>query len=809
MVRWLAGPTVVVWATTALAQTATVRVDAAHPRGPVSRYLTGACLEDVNHEVYGGLYSQMLFGESFQEPATPWPVAGFAAYGGQWTAHDGQVDGDAGLGPKLVADRPPVAAGTVGVDVLLPGPDAGNAGLVVGVAHAGEGADAFDGYEVSLDAAAHRLRLGRHRHDYRLVAEVPCDVVPDRWASLSVTLTPTAVDVAVDGRPVLHRDDPDRPTAAGTFGLRLWQRPARYRHLFVATPDGRRTDVPLAATPAAVTVSGAWTPVASGSAVLAADGSADRPFVGGQSQRLTFVRGTGEAGIANRGLNGRGLSVVAGRSYDGCLWLRGGGDGSVSLESRDGTRRYAAARLAPGAADWRRADFALTPAETDADAQFAVRLTSPGTVTVGYAFLQPGEWGRYHGLPVRRDVVDALVDQGVTLLRYGGSMVNAAGYRWKDTVGPRDRRPPYRGTWYPYASNGWGMGDFLDLCDAAGILPVPDLNADESPADVADLLDYANGPADGPWGRRRVSDGHPKPYGLTHLEIGNEERVDDDYYAKFAGIAAAVWGRDPRVVLVVGDFEYADPITDPDHLTGATSGIPSMDAHRKVLALAKRYGAEVWFDVHVWTDRPPASRPLDVLPTYVDAIDRLAGGARHRVVVFELNANHHGQGRAVANAQAIVRAERDGRLPVVCSANCLQPDGQNDNGWDQGLLFLNPEKVWLQPPGYVARMISRGYQPVRLDCTATGGLEAAAAGSDDGKTVVVQVVNVTAEAVTADVQLDGFTRTRPTVAVEQLSASGNAANTAAEPARVVPVASDEPAGPHRFPPRSFTVLRFR
>ena len=51
---------------------------------------------------------------------------------------------------------------------------------------------------------------------------------------------------------------------------------------------------------------------------------------------------------------------------------------------------------------------------------------------------------------------------------------------------------------------------------------------------------------------------------------------------------------------------------------------------------------------------------------------------------------------------------RDGRVPICTSANGLQPDGQNDNGWDQGLLFLNTSQVWLQPPGYAAQMFSHG-----------------------------------------------------------------------------------------------------
>ncbi len=57
----------------------------------MSRYLTGACIEDVNHEIYGGIYSQMIFGESFQEPAPAPAIAGFKNLGGRWLVVDDGV----------------------------------------------------------------------------------------------------------------------------------------------------------------------------------------------------------------------------------------------------------------------------------------------------------------------------------------------------------------------------------------------------------------------------------------------------------------------------------------------------------------------------------------------------------------------------------------------------------------------------------------------------------------------------------------------------------------------------------------------
>jgi hypothetical protein len=94
-----------------------------------------------------------------------------------------------------------------------------------------------------------------------------------------------------------------------------------------------------------------------------------------------------------------------------------------------------------------------------------------------------------------------------------------------------------------------------------------------------------------------------------------------------------------------------------------------------------------------------------------------AEGAKHRVVIFEFNADNHDHRRALANALAIQALQRDGRIPIAASANCLQPDGQKGNGWDQGLLFLNPSQVWLQPPGYVTQMYARNYLPLCVSAT--------------------------------------------------------------------------------------------
>jgi alpha-L-arabinofuranosidase len=203
--------------------------------------------------------------------------------------------------------------------------------------------------------------------------------------------------------------------------------------------------------------------------------------------------------------------------------------------------------------------------------------------------------------------------------------------------------------------------------------------------------------------------------------------------------------------------------------------------------------------------------------SYIDALEKLAEGAKHRVVIFEFNAGNHSLRRALANAAAINLVERDGRIPIATSANCLQPDKQNDNGWNQGLLFLDPSQVWLQPAGYVTQMYSRNYLPNLLQCGVTGAkdtLDVSAKRSDDGRTLVLQVVNPTGKAIPTPIHLAGFVPKESVAQITELSGALDARNTAAHPRAIVPQsrpwkhALKNGDTSYTFPPYSVTVLRW-
>jgi hypothetical protein len=450
------------------AQDATVHIDAGRELHRVSPLLTGACIEDVNHEIYGGLYSQMLFGESFQEPA-PLPQAeDFTTHGEAWRIAEGNAVSPRGDGNKLIADAPRVTDGEVSVKVRFDDRASGNAGLIVRVDHAKRGADAFYGYEISLDPENQRIRLGRHRNDWRLLRELPCEVPIGEWIDLRVVFSSTRLTVYSNGERRLEFDDTNPGALVdGLVGVRQWQLSASFRDLRVSKGKNDAVELPFVAVQGAEAkaVSGMWRAVVDG-----AEGEFrlidERPFVGRQSQSLRFVEGAGSVGIENPGLNRWGLSFQEGKAYEGTLYARTEADCEIQVaaESGDGSSILAEASVSLAAGDWQRLDFSLTPDATVHDGRFVIRLASPGGATIGYAFLQPSEWGRFKGLPVRGDVAQALIDQGITILRYGGSMVNNPGYKWKNMIGPRAERPPYRGHWYPYSTNGWGILDFMNFC---------------------------------------------------------------------------------------------------------------------------------------------------------------------------------------------------------------------------------------------------------------------------------------------------------------------------------------------------------
>ena len=543
-------------------------------------------------------------------------------------------------------------------------------------------------------------------------------------------------------------------------------------------------------------ISGMWRKAVSGGASGSFALDPSNPFKGSQSQRITFTGGSGSVGVDNMGLNRWGTNWQAGKSYDGYAYMRSTGSVPVQVaaESSAGTV-YGSQSLTVNGTGWTKYSFSFTPKATDHTGRFTIRLTGPGTVNIGYVYLEPGAWGRFDGLPVRRDIAEALQSQHNTVLRYGGSSADPGtfgpgmwnNYQWKNTVGPRESRPDYTGWWYAYESNGWGIPDFLNLGEALGVHAIPTFNSYETPQDMADFVDYLKGSTSTTWGARRAADGHPAPYPFRQIEFGNEEYVDANYATRFNNAANAIWAKDPSIIVTVADVGYTNVITNPDHVTGAASGLGSLSAYRSILSNAVAHNAQIAIDLHIGDDAPEGvQQSIDALKSFDYWLHQYNQEARYHINVFELNSGHHDMERALANAKAISLLQQCGdRVTVVSSANALQPDGQNDNGWDQGLVFFDTHRSWFQPPGYVTRMFSDGNLGTVVHAETNNPFLAVSA-QFNGSKMVLNVTNESSTAQSPTIALTGFTPTSRTARITSLSGARADQNNAGNVNQVTP-----------------------
>jgi alpha-L-arabinofuranosidase len=788
-----------------LAQDASIRVDASRVLNRVSPLLYGSCIEDVNHEIYGGLYDQKLFGESFEEP----PRAQFQSWttlGGRWRAEEGAARVDSDAGAKLVLKEPAWSDGSAEAEIRFPNGRGDNAGLLVRVSNAGVGADNFDGYEISLRPEAQQVILGRHRHDWTPLAQAPSKFDPNTWTRLRVQVDGARIRVFVGNSAEPSIDFTDAaPLPRGRVAVRTWNSDAAFRNV---RAQGKARGFEVAR---GQDVSGMWDAIRTGNARAEFEHDSINPYNGARAQMLHHSGGAGHVGIANRGLNRWGIAVSTSQVLAGRLYLRAAdlrGAVTLALQSADGTRTYATQKISSVTRSWQRYNFSLRPSATDSNARFVVSIERSGTLWIDQATLGGTGAARFQNLPIRADIGRALQAQGLNFLRYGGTMVNAPEYRWKKMIGDVDRRPPYRGHWYPHSTNGFGIEDFLRFCEAAKFEPTFAINVEETAQDAADLVEYLNGPAPSTWGRRRAQNGHPQPYGVKYIELGNEEVIwadsagdYDHYIERFQILREAMRAKDASLKFISAAWWRSDS--------------PHMERVFKALN-----GQADYWDLHPWADDANSGRAVDALLTEVRAkFQKWNPASTMKVAILEENGNTHNMQRALGHATILNAVRRHGDFVLTsCPANALQPLGQNDNGWDQGQIFFTPAQVWGMPPFYAQAMASRNHQPLLVSSTCEGNsaLDITATKSEDGKSLILHVVNTSAAPISTKLSLQDFSPRQPSARIEAMAAAPSAVNTPANPTQIQPRASTwahriqggAASAAYEFPAHSFTILRF-
>jgi len=762
----------------------------------------GSCIEDVNHEIYGGLYIQKIFGESFEEDYQNIAFNHFTQLGGNWSAASVATEIAVGAddGGKLLYETA-FADGSVEVEIKFNSSTRESAALIVRTDNAQVGADDWDGYEIGLNAMTHEVILGKHVHNWQSLGNTPAAFNPDEWTTLRVELSGANIKIYVGNMatPVVDYTDNNSPLLSGKIGVRTWRSDASFRNLKIKTGSEWQT---LSFEGKASSL-GMWDIVDENN-LANFSAETNNVYNGLRAAKIVRVSGSGKSGLVNAGLNRWGIAVEQNRQYDGRIYLRGdnfSGNVTVALQSADGQTVYAQQTLTDLSSQWQKYSFSLTSNATDANARFAVWTESAGTVFIDQVAVEGTGDERFHGLPYRADIGNAMVAQGLNFLRYGGTMVNAAEYRFKKMIGDPDLRPPYRGHWYQYSTNGFGIEDFLKFCEAAGFEAAFAINIEETAQDAADMVEYLNGDASTVWGAKRAENGHPAPYGVRYIEIGNEEvlfngDVTDEYthyIERFNALYDAMKAKDPNLKFINSAWWRPE----------------SGNCQRVFTALNGK--ADYW-DYHPWTDDLTSGTTIETeLRQMQSLFKQWDANTEMRCAIFEENGNTHNLQRAITHAAVLNTVRRLGDFVLTsCAANALQPYLQNDNGWDQGQIFFTPMQVWGQPTYYAQQMASENHLPLRVKQSGrSGSLDVTATTDENRQAVVIHVVNTGSTERSQSFTLQNFDLAN-TAQVTVLQGELTAENTPDNPEKIVPQHSQisvESTFQCNFPPHSYTIIR--
>ena len=317
------------------------------------------------------------------------------------------------------------------------------------------------------------------------------------------------------------------------------------------------------------------------------------------------------AALDNTGWDG--MVFHAGETYDFTAWMRVRSESAmpvtVSLRGDDGSI-IAENTITVSASAWTTYQASLTvPEHGDAGSSVAtqgtLRLTFDGEGVIDLDFVTLEPRTTYRGLKhFRPDLVEALADLKPRFMRFpGGCITHGLGmdnmYHWDRTIGPVEHRPHNFNLWGYHQSFRIGYYEYLCLCETIGAKPLPVLpagvscqNTSQGPVPVAQedmpayidevlhLIEFCNGSTATEWGAKRAAMGHPEPFGLEYLGIGNEDLIDDVFKNRFQQIFDAVKAAHPEIT-VVGTVGPAPSGQDYEQgwAYAREAGIPIVDEH--------------------------------------------------------------------------------------------------------------------------------------------------------------------------------------------------------------------------------------
>lgn len=417
-------------------------------------------------------------------------------------------------------------------------------------------------------------------------------------------------------------------------------------------------------------------------------------------------------GMRNDGFDG--IAVKGGAKYDFSVFLRNGDDKKkdvrIVLVGDQNVVLGEATITAEGKA-WKKYTAELTASADYDRANLQILCLETGVLDVDMVSLMPQDTYKGHG--IRRDMAEALEALNPKFMRFpGGCVIHGGGdgfwntYRWKTTIGPKEQRRGLKNTWGYHQSMGLGYYEYFQLCEDMGMQPVPILpcgvscqgtnggwgmktqaqdavpmsEMDEWLQDALDLIEWANGDVNTTWGKKRAEQGHPEPFNLKYLGIGNEEKITKEFEERFKYMYKVIREKHPEIVIV----GTAGP--------GSHKGNPDFDNGWRI---AEEIDLAI-LDEHYYEQKEYF---LDNQHNY----DNYPRDRKTKVYLGEYAAKDRKLQDALAEALYLLGIERNGDVVTMTSYAPLFAKKHHES-WNPDLIYFDNTKVYPTCSYYVQQM---------------------------------------------------------------------------------------------------------
>ncbi|MCQ2197503.1 MAG: alpha-L-arabinofuranosidase [Bacteroidaceae bacterium] len=537
------------------------------------------------------------------------------------------------------------------------------------------------------------------------------------WHKLRISCRGNGVKVYYDGKQVLSYNKLDKADINDiTFWVNYTE--AYYRNIKVTSANGKETyfeglpqDVQIPS------VAPQWHSFGNGEFKMVKGDAVNMNY----SQQITAHQQM--AGIVQGPQN-----VVAGEKYQGYIYAKG--DGILTIGLKNGRGLVARQSLGTMTGEWKKYEFELSTPSYNGDADFAICVEN-GTVQVDEASMTTLSGKKLGGF--RPDIFNAVKQLHPTCMRWpGGGYV--AQYDWRWGVGPQEKRRRWdHWMWMDYDQNCFGTDEFLRFCREVNSEPVlvvsvaferPDSEFDEIMENALNWLRYCNEPATGEWGAKRAANGHPEPYNVKYWEIDNEmwEMGIEKYENCVRRYSEAMRKIDPSIkIIACGGFQE-----DADFIARSGNYFDYLSLH------------------HYEQQNGYATGPINLGKQYDRYAEMIAKSPNPNIKLFisEWNLNSQDWRTGLFAGGFLNMCESKDVVAMGAAALFIRRTDSPD--WNNAFINFDYKDVYVAPNYQVTDLWYDHFSRYLLSQTGdTGELNVVSTMSEDGKSVIVKVVNPT------------------------------------------------------------------